>query len=117
MGVKKLIIISTTSFPPFPLFFRLKQRYPDVFTDLCLYSEVCLLMTKYSFRLSSRRFIQELFMDVNFDALYEEPCIILKLDEAGGGAAAAAGPGASPAHKPLSQLPEVTSDENLAVKK
>ena len=58
----------------------MKQKSPDIFTDLCLYSEVCLLLSEYSFRLFSRRFLQELFMDVDFEELYAEPMKILRLD-------------------------------------
>ncbi len=56
---------------------KMKQQAPLVFKDLCFYSEVCALMSHFSFRLSSRRFVQELFMDVNFEVLAEEPRIIL----------------------------------------
>lgn len=45
----------------------LKQRFPHGFQDICLYSEVCLQMAAYNFRLPSRRFLQELFLDLNFD--------------------------------------------------
>ena len=44
----------------------LKQKFPNAFQDLCLYSEICHLMASYKFRLSARRFIQELFMDLTF---------------------------------------------------
>jgi len=56
---------------------RLKQKHPQIFTDLCLYSEVCLLLSEYSFRLFSRRFLQELFMDIDYSELYVEPYRIL----------------------------------------
>ncbi|KAI1280892.1 Rapamycin-insensitive companion of mTOR [Halotydeus destructor] len=46
---------------------NLKQRYPQAFQDICLYSEILLQMSHYNFRLSARRFIQELFLDLNFD--------------------------------------------------
>jgi rapamycin-insensitive companion of mTOR len=45
---------------------RLQRRWPSVFTDLCLYSEVSHLLAVYSFRLASRRFIQELFTGVDY---------------------------------------------------
>ena len=48
---------------------------------MCLYSEVCLLLSEYAFRLFSRRFLQELFMDVDFKELYFEPYEILKLED------------------------------------
>lgn len=44
----------------------LKQRYPKGFQDLCLYSEVCLQLEAYNFRLPARRFIQEIFQDINY---------------------------------------------------
>ena len=45
---------------------KLQSRWPAVFTDLCFYSEVSHLLGVYSFRLASRRFIQELFLQVDF---------------------------------------------------
>ena len=61
--------------------FRLKQKHPQIFTDLCLYSEVCLLLSEYSFRLFSRRFLQELFMDIDYSELYVEPYRILGISD------------------------------------
>ena len=55
----------------------MKQNHPVVFKDLCLYSEVCLILAEYSFRLVTRRFVHELFMDVDYHALYVEPYKIL----------------------------------------
>ena len=45
----------------------LKQKFPKAFQDLCFYSEVSYLLGACSFRLTARRFIQELFeeMDVS----------------------------------------------------
>jgi len=54
------------------LLLKMKQQSPLIFKDLCFYSEVCQLMSHFSFRLSSRRFLQELFMDVNFEILAED---------------------------------------------
>ena len=51
---------------------KMKQQSPVIFKNPCFYSEVCQLMSHFSFRLSSRRFIQELFMDVNFEVLSED---------------------------------------------
>ena len=56
---------------------KMKQQSPVIFKDLCFYSEVCQLMSQFSFRLSSRRFLQELFMDVNFEILAEDARILL----------------------------------------
>ena len=44
----------------------LKQKFPKCFQDMCLYSEVCYLMSRYSYRLNCRRFIQELFQDFDY---------------------------------------------------
>lgn len=50
------------------LFFlaRIKEKFPQAFDDICLYSEVSYLLAHCTFRLPSRRFIQELFQDVQF---------------------------------------------------
>lgn len=58
---------------------KFKQSYPEAFSDLCLYSEVCILLTKYAFRMTSRRFIQELFMDIKYTEMYTESNFILGL--------------------------------------
>uniref|UniRef100_UPI00398E897F rapamycin-insensitive companion of mTOR isoform X1 n=2 Tax=Pristiophorus japonicus TaxID=55135 RepID=UPI00398E897F len=50
----------------------LKEKFPHAFDDICLYSEVSHLLANCTFRLPSRRFIQELFQDVQFQPLYEE---------------------------------------------
>lgn len=48
------------------LFFSLKQRNPSIFQDPCLYSTVCDVLTNSTCRVTARRFIQELFLDVSF---------------------------------------------------
>lgn len=50
----------------FLLLIRIKEKYPQAFDDICLYSEVSYLLAHCTFRLPSRRFIQELFQDVQF---------------------------------------------------
>lgn len=45
---------------------RIKEKFPYAFDDICLYSEVSYLLAHCMFRLASRRFIQELFQDVQF---------------------------------------------------
>ncbi|KAG7156669.1 rapamycin-insensitive companion of mTOR-like [Homarus americanus] len=50
----------------------LKQRWPHAFRDSCLYSEICLILSSYNYRLTARRFIQELFMDQTFAEIYTE---------------------------------------------
>ena len=57
----------------------MKQSHPGIFEDLCLYSEICLILAEYSFRLFSRRFVHELFMDVDFKELMAEPCKLLSI--------------------------------------
>jgi rapamycin-insensitive companion of mTOR len=46
---------------------ELKQKYPQSFQDLCLYSEICKYMAQCSYRVNTRRFIQEIFLDLKFD--------------------------------------------------
>nr|XP_053655508.1 LOW QUALITY PROTEIN: rapamycin-insensitive companion of mTOR-like [Cherax quadricarinatus] len=50
----------------------LKQRWPHAFRDLCLYSEICQILACYNYRLTARRFIQELFMDLTFSEVFAE---------------------------------------------
>ena len=53
-------------------FLKMKRQSHAIFKDLFFNSEVCQLMCHFSFRLASRRFLQELFMDVNFEILAED---------------------------------------------
>ncbi|XP_056274171.1 rapamycin-insensitive companion of mTOR-like isoform X2 [Pseudoliparis swirei] len=55
----------------------IKEKFPSAFDDICLYSEVSHLLAHCMFRLTSRRFIQELFQDVQFMPMYEEAEAIL----------------------------------------
>ncbi|KAK9522489.1 hypothetical protein VZT92_018949 [Zoarces viviparus] len=55
----------------------IKEKFPNAFDDICLYSEVSHLLAHCMFRLTSRRFIQELFQDVQFMPMYEEAEAIL----------------------------------------
>ncbi|KAK7895780.1 hypothetical protein WMY93_021105 [Mugilogobius chulae] len=48
----------------------IKEKFPYTFDDICLYSEVSYLLAHCTFRLPSRRFIQELFQDVSFVPMY-----------------------------------------------
>ncbi|KAJ7987125.1 hypothetical protein DPEC_G00335510 [Dallia pectoralis] len=50
----------------------IKEKFPYAFDDICLYSEVSYLLAHSKFRLSARRFIQELFQDVPFVPMYGE---------------------------------------------
>jgi len=54
------------------LLLKMKQQSHVIFKDFCFYSEVCQLVCHFSFRLSSRRFLPELFGDVNFEILAED---------------------------------------------
>ncbi|XP_051498332.1 rapamycin-insensitive companion of mTOR isoform X2 [Apus apus] len=55
----------------------IKEKYPQAFDDICLYSEVSYLLAHCTFRLPSRRFIQELFQDVQFLQMHDEAEAIL----------------------------------------
>ena len=44
------------------------------------HSFIFLFQSRYSYRITSRRFIQELFMDLHYDALYIEPYQLLGID-------------------------------------
>ena len=50
--------------------FRLKQKFPQSFKDICLYTELCGILSRYNVRLPLRRFIQELFLDLTFDEVH-----------------------------------------------
>lgn len=49
---------------------RLKAQFPAAFQNLCTYSEVCALMSRYNLRSALRRFIQELFFDLAYVDFY-----------------------------------------------
>lgn len=51
---------------------RLKERFPHMFQDLCLYCEVSDVLGLYKFRLHIRRFVQGLFANVIFDPVGEQ---------------------------------------------
>ncbi|KAF6126947.1 RPTOR independent companion of MTOR complex 2 [Phyllostomus discolor] len=55
----------------------IKEKYPQTFDDICLYSEVSHLLAHCAFRLPCRRFIQELFQDVQFLQMHEEAEAVL----------------------------------------
>ncbi|XP_014479539.1 PREDICTED: rapamycin-insensitive companion of mTOR [Dinoponera quadriceps] len=58
---------------------RLRQRYPEKFQDTCLFSDVAARLGSGTYRMPARRFLQELFLDSPFEALYVEPVNILKI--------------------------------------
>ncbi|XP_069077437.1 rapamycin-insensitive companion of mTOR isoform X1 [Pleurodeles waltl] len=55
----------------------IKEKFPQAFDDICLYSEVSFLLAHCTFRLPSRRFIQELFQDVQFLHMHDEAETVL----------------------------------------
>lgn len=59
----------------------MKQRFPESFRSLCLYSDVSHMLSICSFRLESRRFIQELFLDLNFQECHSDVKTILNISE------------------------------------
>ncbi|XP_062538285.1 rapamycin-insensitive companion of mTOR [Armigeres subalbatus] len=65
---------------------ELKQKHPSAFQDICLYSEVCQQLGRNTYRLGSRRFLQELFLDLDFGCFYREAEEIstAKMDRLGG---------------------------------
>lgn len=58
---------------------RLKQTNPTSFQDICLYSEICKSMGRNTYRLFARRFLQELFLDLDYDCFYNEPIEIINM--------------------------------------
>ncbi|XP_018050285.1 PREDICTED: rapamycin-insensitive companion of mTOR isoform X3 [Atta colombica] len=58
---------------------RLRQQYPEKFQDTCLFSDVAARLGSGTYRMPARQFLQELFLDSPFDALYVEPINILKI--------------------------------------
>lgn len=51
----------------------LKQKHPSAFQDICLFSEVCQQLGKNTYRILSRRFLHELFLDIDYASFYREP--------------------------------------------
>lgn len=60
---------------------RLRQLHSEKFQDTCLFSDVAACLGSGTYRMPARRFLQELFLDSKFDALYIEPANILKLND------------------------------------
>lgn len=60
------------------LLVELKQKHSNSFQDICLYSEVSKILGRSTFRMPARRFIQELFVDLNFDCFLIESHEILQ---------------------------------------
>lgn len=61
----------------------LKEKFPETFKSLSLYYDVSEILSQYSFRLTARRFIQELFHDIAFNELYTDAQEVLKKFERG----------------------------------
>ncbi|OTF70731.1 hypothetical protein BLA29_010409 [Euroglyphus maynei] len=55
-----------------------KQKFPKIFENFCLYSDVCLQMEQNNYRVTARRFLHELFMDTNVDQFYQHAEAIMK---------------------------------------
>lgn len=55
----------------------LKQKHPLSFQDICLYSEICKSLGRNTYRLIARRFLQEIFLDLDFDSFYNESSEII----------------------------------------
>ncbi|VDP38498.1 unnamed protein product [Soboliphyme baturini] len=58
---------------------RLKHENPQTFSSLCLYSDICYVLSKYRFSMQSRRFSHEIFSEVDFSPLWLWPKLILQL--------------------------------------
>ena len=56
------------------IYYRLGEQFPDLFNDLCLYSEVSSILSNYQFHLPARRFIQELFQHTSFEQVSNSTC-------------------------------------------
>lgn len=60
---------------------ELKQKHAEHFQDLCLYSEVLNAIGRNTYRQSARRFLQELFLDIEFEQLLGEMSELLRVSE------------------------------------
>jgi len=58
---------------------KLQRKWPAIFTDICVYSDVSNMLGVFNFRLGSRKFIQELFLDVQFSKMDDEAMHVLGL--------------------------------------
>lgn len=57
--------------------FKMKQKHYASFQDVCLYSEVCKALGRNTYRLPARRFLQELFLDVDYTSFYNDALDII----------------------------------------
>ncbi|CAG9772448.1 unnamed protein product [Ceutorhynchus assimilis] len=60
---------------------RLKQKDPDMFENICVYSEVCKMFSECSYCLEARRILHELFLDVVYDKCFQDARKMLGLDQ------------------------------------
>jgi len=59
---------------------KLKGRAPEVFRDLCFYSDICQVLGEYDFRRNARKFVQVLFSSVEVAQMVAEARHILNPD-------------------------------------
>lgn len=52
--------------------YKIKQKHPHFFRNICLYSDICVALSQNTYRFSSRRFLQEIFADVDYSTFYIE---------------------------------------------
>ncbi|XP_045512078.1 rapamycin-insensitive companion of mTOR [Pieris brassicae] len=55
----------------------LKQRHPEIFRSACVYSDVCGALSRDTYMLCARRFLQELFLDTSFECFSTDLATIL----------------------------------------
>jgi len=55
----------------------LKESYSWAFEDLCVYSQMMDQLGTYSFKLSMRRFIQAMFENVSYQAIFYQADVVL----------------------------------------
>ncbi|XP_076618196.1 rapamycin-insensitive companion of Tor [Colletes latitarsis] len=79
---------------------RLRQLHSEKFQDICLFSDISARLGSCTYRMPARRFLQELFLDSKFNALYVEPANILKLND---------GNDEKPLQSPIPTAPEPNS--------
>lgn len=61
--------------------FKLKQVHPRAFQDICIYSEVCKALSRNSYRLNARRFLQELYIELDDNVFRNEALEIIRSKE------------------------------------
>lgn len=52
--------------------YKIKQKHPQFFRNICLYSDVCMSLSQNTYRFSSRKFLQEIFADVDYSSFYAD---------------------------------------------